>query len=95
MGIYTTYIFTLNSLSQKNRTSEPLKAGKKLREPVGPAATSSEAAWSSASIRAGEEDGAREEARALKVVCAVITSKMNTCRNEETNDTTKWSQQTT
>lgn len=61
MGIYTTSIFTLNSLSAKNRTSEPLKAGKNLRKPVGPEATSNEAAWSSASIRA-EEGGARKEA---------------------------------
>lgn len=50
--------FKLNSLSEKNRTSEPLKAGKNLRKPVGPEATSNEAAWSSASIQAGEEGGA-------------------------------------
>lgn len=74
MGIYTTYIFTLNCLAEENRVSEPLKPGKNLRKKAGPEATSYEEAWTWASIWLDKEDSStKEKAQALTLISAVIT----------------------
>lgn len=74
MGIYTSYIFTLNCLAEENRVSEPLKAGKNHRKQADPEATSYEEARTWASIWFDkEESSTKEGTQALTLISAVIT----------------------